>query len=45
MMRELRERTVPAVLARGAAQWPDKPAIEADGDVFGARLCLDISGS
>lgn len=33
-MRELRERTVPAVLARGAAQWPDKPAIEAGGDVY-----------
>jgi carnitine-CoA ligase len=36
-MRPTLERTVPAVLARGAAQWPDKPAIEADGAIYTYR--------
>ncbi|MGV9796510.1 AMP-binding protein [Mycobacterium sp. NPDC003449] len=35
------ERTVPAVLARGARLWPDKPAVEAEGGVHTYRA-LDV---
>ena len=42
-MHELPERTVPAVLARGRQQWPEKPAIEAEGIVLTYRTLYENS--
>jgi crotonobetaine/carnitine-CoA ligase len=42
-MRDIAERTVPAVLERGMHLWPDKPAVETEGTSLSYRALHDQS--